>query len=309
MDRRAFLGAGAKGAGVAFTLPWLASIQEAFGAGLHFKYAICNEVFEKWDFAVMCRAIRAAGYSGVEISPFTLAENVDEISSARRRELSNIMRSEGLTFAGMHWLLVSPKGLHVTTSDKSVREKSWAYFQKLIDFCADLGDHGVMVFGSPKQRGSQGNKPAEAKEHLKNGLASVAPHAADRGVTILMEALPKKDTDVVNTLAESMEIVNAIKHPAIQTIFDFHNTVDEQEPMDVLVRRYFAYIRHVHVNEMDGRYPGTGNLNFLPVFKVLASLKYSGWISLEVFDSKPSPTQVAREAMNYLRNLDARVKA
>lgn len=309
MDRRAFLCTGAKRAGAAIAIPWGMSFQKAIGAGLRFKYSICNEVFEKWDFAVMCRAIKAAGYSGVEISPFTLAEHVDEISSARRRELNNIIRSEGLVFVGLHWLLVSPKDLHVTTSDTSVREKSWAYIRKLIDFCADLGDHGIMVFGSPKQRGTQGNKLAEAKEHLKNGLASVAPHAADRGVTILIEALPKKDTDVVNTLDESVQMVKAIHHPAIQTMFDFHNTVDEKEPMDAIVRRYFAHIRHVHVNEMDGRYPGTGNLDFLRIFKVLARLKYSGWISLEVFDFKPGPTQIAREAMDYLRKLDARVKA
>jgi sugar phosphate isomerase/epimerase len=51
-------------------------------------------------------------------------------------------------------------------------------------------------------------------------------------------------------------------------MFDFHNTPDEREPLDALVRRHFSRIRHVHVNEMDGRHPGTGNLDFRPVFRL-----------------------------------------
>jgi len=35
--------------------------------------------------------------------------------------------------------------------------------------------------------------------------------------------------------------------------------VDEVEPHAILVDRYFDLIRHVHINEMDGRHPGTGN--------------------------------------------------
>jgi sugar phosphate isomerase/epimerase len=263
-------------------------------------------MFEKQDFAAACRTMKAAGYTGVEIAPFTLADHLDELSAGRRRELRDIMRSEGLEFAGLHWLLITPKWLHVTTSDAGVRGKSWAYMLKLIDFCADLGK-GIMVFGSPKQRGAQGNTAQEARKHLASGLASVAAHAGERGVTILIESLPGKDTDVVNTLDDAVRMVEEIGHPAIQTMFDYHNTTDEKEPLEVLVRRHFRYIKHIHINEMDGRHPGTGSLDFMPVLKVLADLKYSRWVSLEVFDWKIGAERVAREAMEHMKKLDARV--
>src|ERR1044071_7608520 len=117
-----------------------------------FRQSICNEAFEGWDFAAECRAIRSAGYTGIEIAPFTLAEDPATISPARRQELRSIISSEGLTFAGLHWLMVSPKGLHVTTPDAALRERSWLHIRNLIDLCADLGPGGVMVFGSPPQR-------------------------------------------------------------------------------------------------------------------------------------------------------------
>jgi D-psicose/D-tagatose/L-ribulose 3-epimerase len=304
MDRRHFISTGGAALGSALTAPLRQPGRSAPGTRMRFKYAICNEMFEKLDFAAQCRMIRAAGFQGIEIAPFTLAESLDELSTARRRELRGVIRSEGLQFAGLHWLLITPKWLHLTTADQGTRQKSWDYFLKLIDFCADLGG-GVMVLGSPKQRASQGNTKTEAVRNLREGLARVAPHAAERGCVIAIEDLPGKDTDVVNTLQEAVEIVRDLRSPAVQTMFDFHNTTDEHEALDALVRRYFQYIRHVHINEMDGRHPGTGNMDFLPVFKVLAELKYRGWVSLEVFDFKPGPEQILRETMAYLVNLES----
>jgi sugar phosphate isomerase/epimerase len=263
-------------------------------------------MFEKLDFAAQCRMIRAAGFQGIEIAPFTLADDLDEISAGRRQEIRGIIRSEGLQFAGLHWLLITPKWLHLTTADQGIRQKSWDYFLKLIDFCSDLGG-GVMVLGSPKQRASQGNTKTEAVRNLREGLARVAPHAAERGCVIAIEELPGKDTDVVNTLQEAVQIVKDLRSPAIQTMFDFHNTTDEHEALDELVRSYFRYIRHVHINERDGRYPGTGSMDFLPVLKVLVELKYKGWVSLEVFDFKPGPEQILRGTMTCLRGLEERL--
>jgi D-psicose/D-tagatose/L-ribulose 3-epimerase len=82
-----------------------------------FRQAICNEVFQGWDFAEQCRTIKRLGYAGIEIAHFTLADDPAAISPARRRELADIMAGEGLEFAGLHWLMVAPKGLHVTTPD------------------------------------------------------------------------------------------------------------------------------------------------------------------------------------------------
>ncbi len=276
-------------------------------SSLRFKYSICNEVFEKWDFAKSVRAMREAGFHGVEIAPFTLAEHVDELTPRRRREMRDVMKSEGIQFAGLHWLLITPTWLHITTADRAVREKSWDYFRKLIDLCADLGDRGVMVLGSPKQRGSQGNDRADATKNLKDGLASVADHARSRDTTIALEALASKDTDVVNTVDEAVRMVDDIKHPSIQSMFDFHNTANETEPFDRIVRTHFRAIKHIHVNEMDGRYPGTGTLDFRPVFQVLADERYSGWVSLEVFDFKPGPVEIARASMDYFAKLEQQI--
>jgi D-psicose/D-tagatose/L-ribulose 3-epimerase len=267
------------------------------------RHAICNEVFENWSFADTCRAIRQAGYSGIEIAPFTLAEDPAAIPLAARRETRDIMASEGLLFVGLHWLMVSPKGLHVTTPDAALRRRSWEHIRHLIDLCADLGPDGILVFGSPKQRGTTGGlSPAEATRHFVEGLAEVAPQASERGVTVLMEALPPGQCDVVTMLDEAAALVRQIDHPAIRTMFDCHNAIDETEPHAKLVERHYDLLRHVHVNELDGRYPGTGSYDFKPVFDVLRRRGYARWISAEVFDFTPGAELIARDSLRYLEN-------
>jgi sugar phosphate isomerase/epimerase len=266
-----------------------------------FRHSICNEAFDKWSFADACRAIRKAGYTGIEIAPFTLAETPTSITAAQRREYASIIRDEGLEFTGLHWLMVSPKGLHVTTPDAALRARSWQHIRNLIDLCADLGPAGVMVFGSPVQRATTGGlTPAEATRHYVEGLAGVSAQAEERGVTVLIEALPKAQCDVVLTLDEAARLVAEIGSPAIQTMFDVHNAIDEKESHATLVNRHFDVIRHVHVNELDGKHCGQGNYDFTPVFEVLRRRNYAGWVSLEAFDFTPGAERLANESLRHL---------
>src|SRR5450432_2391594 len=109
-----------------------------------FRYSICNEIFhppgveeQMYTFEAACSKIREIGYTGIEIAPFTLAESPQWITAADRKALRSTIVNEGLEFAGLHWLMLSPKGLHVTTPDNELREKSWTHVRHLIDLCAD----------------------------------------------------------------------------------------------------------------------------------------------------------------------------
>ena len=268
-----------------------------------FRLAVCNELFEKRDFAESCRTIRKAGWQGIELAPFTLGENPDTLSAVLRREYRDIMRSEGVEFVGLHWLMVGPAGLHVTTPDENIRRRSWDYVAGLVDLCADLGDRGVMVFGSPKQRSSTGGiSAAEATRYFVEGIVGVAPRALERDVTICIEPLSPVQTDVLTTLEEAAKIVEEIRSPAVRTMYDSHNAIDEKEPHERLVDRYFGIIRHVHVNEMDGSHPRPGGgHDFKPVLQVLENRSYAGWVSMEVFDFSPGADKIVNEAGAYLR--------
>jgi D-psicose/D-tagatose/L-ribulose 3-epimerase len=271
--------------------------------GARFRFAVCNELFEKVPFAEACSAIREIGYDGIEIAPYTLAESPTSVAAGQRREYRRVIENSGLSFVGLHWLMVSPLGLHVTTPDLGLRKRSWEHVRGLIELCADLGDHGVMVFGSPKQRSTDGGMtPAEASKVFADELSKVVPEAEHRGVRILVEALPSNQSNVINVLAEAVPIVEQINSPAVRTMFDSHNAIDETEPHSMLVKRYVSYIDHVHVNEIDGREPGTGDYDFDSLLRTLEELDYHGYVSLEVFDFTRDPRTIARSALDHLKS-------
>ncbi len=275
-----------------------------------FKYAMCNESMAKLSWAEQCRIVGDAGYEGIEVAAFTLVkEGVQEISPAGRKGMVSTMKDAGIECSGLHWLLAPPpKGLHFTTPDTAVRRKTVAYLDELIDFCGDLGGH-YMIFGSPYQRNTIGISVEEATKYFAEGLAKVADHAQQRGVMILIEHLGSGATDVVNTMAEASELAKEVNHPAVQIMFDFHNTDDETEPLDVLLKKYYKYIHYIHVQEMNGKHLGTGTAvdDYVKYFQILKDFGYDGWISLEVFDFSPGGKRIAEESMRVLKQLEAKL--
>jgi D-psicose/D-tagatose/L-ribulose 3-epimerase len=268
------------------------------------RFSVCNEVFGKTNFADVCGLIRDIGYSGIEIAPFTLAADPSQLSAGDRRSSSNAMERSGLAFVGLHWLLASPKSLHATTPDQQLRTRTWKFIGHLIDLCSDLADSAstpVIVFGSPQQRSAVGGlTSAEATRILTDELARAAPHAEKRGVQLLLEPLSKNQTDVVTTLEEAVAIVREIGSPAVQTMFDVHNAVDETSPHADLIKRFHSQIRHVHVNELDGREPGTGNYDFGGLLSALDQVSYQGWVSLECFEFSRDSREIASRALQQL---------
>jgi sugar phosphate isomerase/epimerase len=262
------------------------------------------------DFVAACRAARRTGYDGIEIEPAHLDPDPVSLTASRRREIRRVMESEGLGCPGTHALFKSPPGLHLTLQDAVVRARSWEYFRRLIDLTADLAEAPVMVLGSAKQRAAEPPAtPAEAVRHLTNGLTRLAPHAASRGVTILMEPLAPHLCNVITSLEEAMAVVRAVGSPAVQTIFDTHNTAAEPLPHAETLAKYLPAIRHVHLNEMDGRRPGAGNFPFEEVLGALMHLGYRGWLSVEVFDFQPDGQTVARLAREFLAQTESKAAA
>ena len=273
-----------------------------------FRYSICSETFAGLSFRESCRAASRIGYTGIEVMPANLGDDPGRLPPSARGAFRNEILDANLTFVGTHNLMAVPKGLHLTSSDAGLRRKSWDYFSRLIDLTADLGSPAVMVFGSGRQRAAaNGVSPPEAVRMLTEGLAALVPVAVARGTTILLEPLAPHLCNVVNQLDEAVQVVREIASPAIQTMFDTHNTAGETKPGPELIAAYIAHIKHVHLNEMDGRYPGSGHYPFTPVMRALRKAGYEGWMSVEVFELQPDGETVAHRSYRYLGELERKL--
>jgi D-psicose/D-tagatose/L-ribulose 3-epimerase len=75
----------------------------------------------------------------------------------------------------------------------------------------------------------------------------------------------------------------------------------------VLLDRYYDFIRHVHVNELDGRHCGQADYDFAPILEVLKRRNYAGWVSLEAFDFAPGGEAIANQSIRHLESVIARL--
>ncbi len=266
------------------------------------KFAICNEIFQGWRLEDAFAFVKEVGYEGIEIAPFTLAERVEQISPEERKRIRELAEKLGLEIVGLHWLLVSPPGMHLTTPDDSVREQTKAYFRELIRFCADLGGK-IMVVGSPKQRSLVAGDTYEAAwERTKTFFSDLLPLAEELNITFCIEALPN-ETDFIPTLDEALRFVREMNHPNLQTMIDVKSATNEGLKLDEAVRKAAPHLRHVHANDVNKLGPGMGEVDFIPLAKALKEINYDGFVSVEVFDFTPGAERIAKESLDYLRKV------
>jgi len=266
------------------------------------RFSICNETFEGWPWQKTCEFVANCGYDGIEVAPFTLGEDVRSIDDKTRKEIRQAAEAHGLQIVGLHWLLVSPKGLSATASDPAVRRATSEYLVALVHFCADLGG-SIMVFGSPAQRRvEEGVSRHEAMERYVECLRPALDRAQTESIMMCIEPLPAPEANFILTLDEAAEVLRLLQHPAAKSILDVKSASTENEPVETLIRRHASIIAHVHANDANRRGPGFGSTDFKPILAALREIGYSGYVSVEAFDYTPDPETVARESLAYLRS-------
>jgi sugar phosphate isomerase/epimerase len=270
------------------------------------RIAICNEVLAGMPLERQCEYAARLGYDGLEIAPFTLSTSPEKISATDAARTRAVVEASGLVVTGLHWLLVKPDGLSLTDPDAGVRNRTLEVMIHLIGLCAELGG-SVLVHGSPKQRQiAPGETHAVALARLQDALAQVALAAARVGVTYCIEPLSRRETSLVNTVTEAVELVRSINHPNLRTMVDCSAAgLTETDPVPALIDQWLptGLIAHVQVNDPNRRGPGQGEMKFAPILAALKRHNYAGTIAVEPFDYSPDGPTAAAFSAGYLRGL------
>ena len=265
------------------------------------KFAICQELFEGWDWEKQCQFIARTGYTGIEVAPFALSGPPKSITSDQRTRYRSVANENGLEIIGLHWLLARTQGLHLTSRDESVRRATSDYLIDLADLCADLGGD-IMVFGSPLQRNLADGMSRDAGLDLATEVFRAAmPRIAERNVTICMEPLTPKETNFINTCADAAELIERVASPYFMLHQDVKAMLSESEPIPELIQKWRELTRHFHVNDSNLLGPGMGETDYHPILRALQDSGYDGWVSVEVFDYAPGCEHIARASLQYLK--------
>ncbi|MCC7493751.1 MAG: sugar phosphate isomerase/epimerase [Fimbriimonadaceae bacterium] len=264
------------------------------------RLGICNEMFGDTPFDEVCRVAAEVGYEGIELAPFVFCEQVGDLTADDRASLRATAARHGLSIIGLHWLLIKPPGLHMTTPDDALRARTRDFFIELVHCCADLGGE-LLVCGSPKQRQVLDSREA-AWERLVEVFQPVARAAGERGVTFCIEPLGPPENDFITCAAEGRAMVAAVDHPNFQLILDV-KALCSGEPGDLptAIRDSAAQLRHFHANDANLLGPGMGETDHGPIAAALRQIGYQHWVSVEVFKFELGGPELARQSFAGLQ--------
>jgi hydroxypyruvate isomerase len=150
-----------------------------------------------------------------------------------------------------------------------------------LDFASALGCGqlnalaGNLLPGEPLER---------QLERISQSLAWAASMAAERGTTLLLEALNSTDTPLypLTTTEQSMSLADRCGAPNVKLQYDvYHMWLMGEDPLSCIAE-YRARIGHIQVADDAGRHePGCGWVPFRAIFGVTEACGYDGWIGLE----------------------------
>lgn len=269
------------------------------------RISLCNEVLAGMAFEAQCAHAAALGYDGLEIAPFTLAENPLTLDRAVLKKIRKTVEDTGLAVTGLHWLLVSPEGLSLTDPDPPTRRRTIEAMKRLCGICAELGGR-YLVHGSPAQRKLPERDIHAAKGWALEAFRKAAQAAEEADVIYCLEPLSRHETNFVNTVAEAIGVVEGIGSSHFRTMIDCSAAgLTETEGVPELIARWLpsGLIAHVQVNDPNRKAPGQGGMDFAPILAALKQGGYSGDIGVEPFIYEPDGPGAAAHSIRYLRGI------
>lgn len=177
----------------------------------------------------------------------------------------------------------------LTADDAKLRETGLEYITRSLDLTVAVG---AKFFAGPMYSavGKARLVPAEQRriewQRAVENVRKVAGLAADRGLQIAIEPLNRFESDLVNTAADAVRLVDEIAHPAAKVMLDsFHMTIEERD-LEAAVRTCGSRLIHMQVSENYRGTPGTGLTPWASLKRGLDAVSYRGGVSIESFTTE-----------------------
>ena len=128
----------------------------------------------------------------------------------------------------------------------------------------------------------------QQRSQIVSGLKKVGDIAAKHGMMFIMEPLSSGQGQgrmALDTAAEAFPVIEQVAHPHVKVCFDFYHLQLMEGNVITHLREGLSksLIGLVQIGEVPGRKePGTGEIDYAYVFRVLRELNYKGYLDTEM---------------------------
>lgn len=219
-------------------------------------------------------AVHAAGFDFLEATVVSLIPESDEIAFAPILE-----RYRALPLPVRACNVFLPGDLKLTGPAVDFA-RARRYVETALPRARQIGAE-VVVFGSGLARMIPDGFPRdEALAQLAAFLDMVADVASAAGITIAIEPLNRKESNVLNSVAEGVALAQRVNRAPIRVLADFYHMDEEGEPLSEISRRG-EWLAHIHVADTGRLAPGTGDYPYPAFVEELRRIGYDGMVSVE----------------------------
>ena len=139
----------------------------------------------------------------------------------------------------------------------------------------------VVVLGSGWTRNvPEGWSVERAESQFLATLSWCADALHGSGTTLVIEPLNRKESNLVNSVADGVRLAKTLNRPEVRGLADFYHMDEENEPLDTL-RDNCDWLGHIHLADTGRMNPGTGSYDYDAFFGHLKRAGYNGLMSAE----------------------------
>jgi|YNPNPStandDraft_1061719.scaffolds.fasta_scaffold16601_2 sugar phosphate isomerase/epimerase len=242
--------------------------------------------------------VQDAGYDYVELPVATVkAESPDAEFEPIREQI------QAFSIVPEAWNCLLPGDMKLTGPEVD-KYRIERYLRTAFERIEELGGE-MVVFGSGGARNvPEGFPMDEARQQIVEFVTLAGQIAGTHGITIAIEPLNAKESNIINSVAEGLEFVALADHPFVRVLADLYHMDEEHEPLDHLVNAGNDLV-HTHTADTGRYYPGSGTYPHREFFEKLRSIGYNDRMSVEC-RWNDFETECAK-ALEFLRSLDAEV--
>jgi len=243
------------------------------------KHALSNIALSPYDHLDQVAQLRGLGIQGLEVAPSRVWRDTwrgltqAEVDAYRRD-----VEATGLQVVGLHSLLYDQPDLELFGGGDA-RARLLDFLEHLSRVCRDLGGK-TLIWGGGRRRGDTAPDVAfgVAAEFMRDLCKRVEVH----GTVFCFEPLGPADSDFINTSRDSLAIVEAVNHPALQVQLDAKALVENAEAAPETFQRVADRLVHFHANEPGlGVLGNTGAVDHGALGIMLQAAGYDGYVSAE----------------------------
>jgi 5-keto-L-gluconate epimerase len=244
------------------------------------------------DYSDSIRKAAQIGYDAVELHVADPAEvDVGEVRAACNAAgvgISSI--GTGLGFVR--------DGLSLTSRDEDVRKRAIDRLQNFLHLGAEFGC--VVILGLMKGQVKDAKDTIEYERNLTTALNSGVSVAKASGVTLVLEAMNRYESDTLNTLEECVRTIEQLGTENLKLHIDTYHMNIEEDRIGRNIVAAGKHIGHVHIADSNRGYPGAGHYDFRETIAALESVGYGGALAVECL-AKPTPEVAAQRAYEAMR--------